>query len=87
MEKSYKHEDENQESNERIDHLINTLESTNKALRDISANISEQKNDSYKLHNKFQSIYLLLTFFIVVAAASSSYFAYRNVSIGMRHHL
>jgi len=67
--------------NERLDRLVRVLNSTNKTMEKVSADIIDANEHQSRMQNKFQIIYLVLTAFIVIAASSSAYFAYMSIKI------
>ena len=67
--------------NQRLDRLVLVLDSTNKTLEKVSADIFDANERQSRMQNKFQIFYLVLTAFIVIAASSSAYFAYKSIKI------
>ena len=67
--------------NERLDRLVRVLDSTNRTLEKVSADIIDANERQSRQQNKFQILYLVLTAFIVIAASSSAYFSYKSVKI------
>lgn len=67
--------------NERLDRLVRVLDSTNKTLEKVSADMIDTNERQSRQQNKFQIIYLVLTAFIVITASSSAYFSYKSIKI------
>ena len=67
--------------NKRLNTLVGVLDATNATLQKVSADLIDANERQSRKQNKFQIIYLVLTFIIVIAASLSTYFAYKSIEI------